>query len=824
MSQDAAAQYRFGRFVVQPRERRLLADGQPVTAGPRAFDVLLALIERAGELVTKDELLEGVWPKLIVEENNLQVQVSALRKILGQDAIATIPGRGYRFTPQVQLVAEQTSEAPLVRKHNLPQPLTSFIGHEDDLTLYAQTLEQTRLLTLTGIGGCGKTRLAIELARMILPSFPDGVWYVDLAPLLDAERVPLTVATTLGVSEGGDRPIVDMLCRHLTHQRALLVLDNCEHLTVACATLTQQVISSTPDVRVLVASREGLGVLGERTVTVRSLAFPPAGLRRDLAALEACEAVRLFVERAQLSVPRFALTSDNAEVVAEICRRLDGIPLAIELAAARVKVLSVEEIGARLDDRFRLLTGSSKTALGRQQTLLATIQWSYDHLASNEQQLLRRLSVFVGGWTLHGAARVAGEQADEYAVLDLLTRLVDQSLVTTHRVKGGVTRYSMLETVRQYAHERLIEAGEGEAARNRHLVFFLALAEQAEPELVGPEQGAWLARLDPELENILAAHTWCDNVSNGAQPGLRLVSALKTYFRQTLLMALGYRVTMEALARPGAQDRNLARCRALWNAGEHGYFTGRYEETRTLAESSLAIAREIRNEGRVAEALRLLGYAALARGDQAQARRQFDEALALSRRLGDKRQLSSALCGRAIQHVAEGEPDKAEPLHEEALALSRERGDLSAIATELSNLASIAIGLGADDRARAMVREGLAIAVEIGSKRAGYAHLTNMSELAGFFGEWTFAARLGGATEALSEQMGYRREPEDEATYAAVIARTREALGDVAFADAQSAGRSLTYDGAIAEARGWLEQRLYVSTLLVASPAQFRRK
>jgi non-specific serine/threonine protein kinase len=805
MTQDIAAQYRFGRFVVQPRERRLLVDGQPVTAGPRAFDVLMALIERGGQLVTKDELLERVWPKLIVEENNLQVQVSALRKILGQEAIATIPGRGYRFTPEI-VSASESSSLPALRRHNLPQQLTSFIGHEEDLDDYAALLDQTRLFTLTGIGGCGKSRLAIKLAERVLSLFPDGVWYVDLAPLLDAERVPLTVATTLGVSEGSDRSIVDVLCEHLAHQRALLVLDNCEHLTVACATLAQQVISSTPDVRVLAASREGLGVRGERTVTVRSLSFPPPGSRRDLAALEACEAVRLFVERARLSVPKFALAFDTGDAIAEVCRRLDGIPLAIELAAARVKVLSVEEIRARLDDRFRLLTGGSKTALGRQQTLLATIQWSYGHLAPDEQQLLRRLSVFVGGWTLEGAARVY-EEPDPYVVLDRLARLIDHSLVMTHHVENGASRYSMLETVRQYAHEQLVDAGESDAARNRHLEFYLDLAEEADPELVGPVQGSWLARLEPELENFLAAHTWCDHARDRAQLGLRLVSALKTYFRQKLLMTLGYRVTMEALARPGAQGRNFARCRALWDAGEHGYFTGRYGETRTLVESSLAIAREIRNEGRIAEALRLLGYAALAQGDQGMARRHFDEALALSRRLGDKRQLSSALCGRAVLHVAQGEPDRAEPLHEEALALSRECGDSSSIAIELANLASISISLGSESRAREMVREGLAIAEEIGSSRTGHVHLSNATGLAAFLGEWTFAARLHGATNALSEQMGYRREPEDQATYAPVIARTREALGSTAFAAAEISGRSLSYDEAIAEARAWLEQR-----------------
>lgn len=798
--------YRFGSFELQPDQRRLLGDGRPVVLGDRAFDVLLALVERAGQLVPKDELLDLVWPGLVVEENNLQVQVSTLRKILGAAAIATSAGRGYRFTLALAPDGEESS-SPVAQRHNLPLQLTSFIGHEGELEEYAALLEQTRLLTLTGIGGCGKTRLAIKLAERVLQSFPDGVRYVDMAPLLDAERVPLTVATTLGIREEKDRPIVDTLCGRLAGQRMLLVLDNCEHLVAGCAALLQRLISAAPSVRVLAASREGLSVPGERAVTVRSLSFPPPGSKHELRALEACEAVRLFVERARLSVPRFSLAEDTADAVAEICRRLDGIPLAIELAAARLKILSVEEIRARLDDRFRLLTGGSKAALGRQQTLLATIQWSYDHLAPDQRQLLRRLSVFVGSWTLGGAVRVAGEQLDEYAVLDTLARLVDQSLVTTQRAEGGTTRYSMLETVRQYAHDRLIEASEGEATRDRHVAFYVALAEEVEPELVGREQSAWFARLDPELENFLAAHAWCDRAEELAELGLRLVFSLKVYLLHRGLVTLGHRVTVEALARPGAQGRNLARCRALWAAGELSYFMGRYGEATDYVQMSLSISRELRDKRREAEALRLLGYVLLARGDRAIARGYSQEALALSRQSTDTSQVSKALTGLAELHRAEGELDKAEPLYEEALALSRERGDRGGIAVNLVNLAGTSISLGLGDRAHGMMREGFAIAEEIGSKRIGVALLESSIGLAAFFSEWESAARLCGATEALSEQMGYQREPVDEVLLAPLIQRTREALGAAAFAAAESAGRSLSYDEAIAEARSWLEQR-----------------
>jgi non-specific serine/threonine protein kinase len=796
--------YRFGPFELQPNQRRLLNDGQPVELGQRAIDVLLALVERAGELVTKDQLLGLVWPGVVVEENNLQVQVSALRKILGTAAIATTAGRGYCFTLELTPRSESSS-LPETPRHNLPSQLTSFIGHDDDLEEYAALLEQTRLLTLTGIGGCGKTRLAVELAKRVLQSFPDGVWYVDLASLMDAERVALTVATMLGIREENDRSIVETLCGRLAGQCALLVLDNCEHLAAACAALVQQLTAGAPRVRVLAGSREGLGIPGERAITVRSLSFPPPA-KRDLRAVEEYEAVQLFADRAQLAVPKFSLTHDTADAVAEICRRLDGIPLAIELAAARVKILSVEEIRTRLDDRFRLLTGGSRTAMGRQQTLLATIQWSYDHLAPSEQRLLQRLSVFLGGWTLSGAVHVAGEPKDEYAVLDLLSRVADQSLITTHRVDGGTTRYSMLETVHQYAQDRLHEAGEDETARNRHLEFYVALAEEAESELVGPEQRAWFARIDQERENLLAAHAWCDHAKNGDELGLQLVFALRQYLVHRDLIALEHRLATEALARPGAQGRSLARCRALWLAGDAGYFMGRYGEAKDHGETSLSIAKEIGDRGREAEAHRLLGWVFGALGSWATAKEHMRESLALSRRLGNKRQLSKALSGLADLRLAEAKLDAARVLYDEALALDRERGDLASVGINLSNLAMTSISLGLSDRARGLVREGLAIAEEIESKRIGAVHLSCSAGLAASLCEWKCAAWFFGASEALWAQMGFHRERADEAFLTPVIAQTRGALGDPAFTAAESAGRSLSYEEAIAQARAWLDE------------------
>jgi predicted ATPase len=360
-------------------------------------------------------------------------------------------------------------------------------------------LEHTRLLTLTGVGGSGKTRLAIELARSVSPTFPDGVWFVDLAPVAAPERVALTVATTLGVREESDRPILDTVCARLQGKRALLVLDNCEHLVAACAVFVEALLAHTANARVLATSRERLGVVGEQAAVVRPLGLAPSSADRNVR--EASEAVRLFVDRARLAVPEFVLASDTLSAVEAICGRLEGLPLAIELAAARVKVLSVDEINARLDDRFRLLTASNRTQ-PRHQTLRGVIDWSYEQLEPREQQVFRRLSVFAGGWTLAAATAVTAS-SDEFETIELLSRLVDKSLVLVELGPSGRPRYRMLETVRTYARERLETAGEARESHERHLNFFIALAE---PASRGLEAVAAFEVLDVELDNLMAAH------------------------------------------------------------------------------------------------------------------------------------------------------------------------------------------------------------------------------------------------------------------------------------------------------------------------------
>jgi non-specific serine/threonine protein kinase len=502
---------------------------------------------------------------------------------------------------------------------------------------------------------------------------------------------------------------------------------------------------------------------------------------------------------------RFEVNAKTAPAVAEICRRLDGIPLAIELAAARAKLLTVEEIQARLDDRFRLLTGGSKTALPRHQTLRATIQWSYDQLTEEEQRLFRVLAVFAGGWTMEAATRVAWEHADEFALLELLGRLVNKSLVTTDRVEDGTSRYGMLETVRQYAQERLNESGDGDPARTRHLDFMVGLAEEAEPMLLGPDRGVWLARLAREQENLLSAHAWCDRAAGGAEKGLRLFGPVRNYWPNRGLLDLGYRVTREALGRRGADARTPARALALFGAVFLAYHRGLYGEARVLLEESLSIARALEDRRGVVRALAFLGSVAIAQGDRTGARAHSEEALAGARELGDTRTLAAALNALAEVHRLEGALDRAVPLYEEALALVRERGEVENITTALLNLAMVVIQRGDLGPARVRLAEAATLADESGSRNSGQVVLDVAAALASAHGDHARAARMWGASETARETMGLQRDPVDGAFVMAWIARARESCGESGFAAAEAGGRALSYEEAMAGARTWLE-------------------
>src|SRR6266481_3210016 len=506
---DAAPpeRYRFGPFELQPDNRRLLKDGATISLRPRAFDLLAALVERAGHLITKDQLLDQVWPKMVVEEAVLHVQVSALRKVLGSEAITTVSGRGYQFTLPVTKGDGQADRASKP-KHNLPYQLTSFVGREQEIAQLEELVTANRLVTLTGAGGAGKTRLAVQVASQLIDAFADGVWLVELAALSDPRLVPQAVAQALEVKEQPTRRVIETLSDHFASRKLLLVLDNVEHLLEACVRLVDEIVRRSPDITVLVTSRERLGITGELTYRVPSLTVPGTNETSTPETVSRYEGVRLFVERAKLLRSDFDVTTENTAAVASICARLDGMPLAIELAAPRLRSMSVEELSQRLVQRFALLTDGSPTALPRHRTLRSMIDWSYDLLTDVEQAMLRRASVFAGGWTLAAAEHVCtGDGIEESGAIGLLTSLADKNLILTEEHKGA-TRYRMLETIRQYALDRLRETGKEARWRNRHFAWVLELAEESFKPLTGPDQNLWLDRMAPELDNFRAALRW----------------------------------------------------------------------------------------------------------------------------------------------------------------------------------------------------------------------------------------------------------------------------------------------------------------------------
>ncbi len=715
--------------------------------------------------------------------------------------------------------------------NNLPQQATSFIGREQQLADLKRLLANNRVLTLTGSGGCGKTRLCLQAAAEALERFPDGVWLVELAPLSDPALVAQTVASVLGLKEESGKPIVQTLTAHLEDKRLLLLFDNCEHLLDGCAQLVGALVRQCPRLTIVASSRESLGIGGEQAYRVPSLSLPDPREEYTPVSVASFEGVQLFVERALLVRPEFAVTRENASTLASICHRLDGIPLAIELAAARVRSLSVKEIHSKLDQRFRLLTGGSRTALPRQQTLRSLIDWSYDLLSDPEKLTAQRLSVFVGGWTLAASEQVcAGGGVEQLDVLDLLSSLVDKSLVVVEQ-GDGIYRYRMLETVRQYAGERLLENGGGEDVRVRHRNYFLALAEAAEPELLGGQQAAWLRRLEEEHDNLRSALEW-SLADAQLQEDLRLCGALNRFWSTRGHLAEGREWCARALAKDGAAKPTPDYAKALNAAGNLAWNQTDYSAARALLEESLAISRDLRDRSGIARSLNNLGNVAVEQGDYLAARALYEECLAIRRELSDLPGIPGVLGN--LGNVAHELKDlsAAQALSLEALAIARETGNRAHMADALNNLGSVAIDVGDLVSARAQVEESLAIGRELKDKDGIASSLQNLGVVAqlqgdfirarAFFkeslatrrelsdrlgiaraleglatvvadlGDSPRAARIWGAAERLRDEIGTPLSPADRPRYDQRIATARAALAnDANFDRAWQDGRAL---------------------------------
>ncbi len=731
--------------------------------------------------------------------------------------------------------------------NNLPQQATSFIGREKEVTEIKDRLGKTRLLTLIGTGGAGKTRLSLQAAADLLDGDGDGVWLVELAAITDPALVPQAVAGVLGVREEAGKPLARTLTEFLKSKRLLLILDNCEHLVVACAALAADLLRSCADVYLLVSSRERLGVPGEQIYRVPALSVPNPKDTPTLAVLTQYEAVRLFTERAQAVQPSFTVTDANAPAVAQVCWRLDGIPLALELAAARVRSLPVEEVNARLDNRFRLLTGGSRTLLPRQQTLRALVDWSYDLLNECEQTLFARLSVFAGGWTLEAAEAVcAGDAVEDWEVLDLLTSLSDKSLVV-YEEEGASSRYRLLETVRQYAAERLTEGGTGADVRGCHRDYYLALAEQADPLLGGPEQGAWLSRLETDHDNLRAALSWCEaenetGKAEGGEAWLRLCAALGRFWEVRCHYSEGRQWLERALEQTKGLAATPARARALTRAGNLAHEQGDIGAARALHEQSLEISRQTGESRGVADALHNLGNVAYMRADFGAARTLFEESLGLRRQNGDERGAASSLTnlGNIAQQQADfgaahelyeeslslfrrmgdqrgsagaleglagvayfgGDFGASRALFEESLDIKRSLGDLGGIANALTNLGSVVIEQGDLAAARTFLVQGLELHRQIKDLWGGAYALEALAGVSVSQGHAAHGTRLWGAADALRDRLGTPLSPQDREREQQQKDQARQALGAEAYLAAFAGGRALTWEQAVAEALG----------------------
>jgi predicted ATPase/class 3 adenylate cyclase len=638
--------------------------------------------------------------------------------------------------------------------NNLPILLTTFIGREREIEDVRRLLAKTRLLTLMGTGGAGKTRLSIQVAADLIDQFQKGVWLVELAPLTDPALVVQTVATTFQVREAAGRSLLDLLVDYLQSKSLLLVLDNCEHLVAACAHLTSALLRASPNLKILATSREALGVAGEVTYQVPPLSRPDPRRAQSLAQLNEFESVQLFVERGVHSQPRFALTDTNAKAVAQICNRLDGIPLAIELAAARVKVLSVEQIATRLDDRFRLLTGGSRTGLPHHQTLRAAMDWGYELLSEEERTLLRRLAVFAGGFNFEAVEAICtGDGVEMFAILDLLTSLVDKSLVVAEGLNGDI-RYRLLETIRQYGLEKLRRSSDISAVHGRHLAWYLDLAERAEPELRGPDQKGWLSQLEMEHDNLRAALEWTKVGEGCAEAGLRLAGALHRFWAMGGYLSEGREWLEGAVKRTEAPSP--ARAKAIFGAAALAFGQGDYVRAEDLSEQSLALYRERGDKAGIALSLNILAFLSRNRGDHGRAVTLLEDSLTLCRQLDHKWVLAETLFILALTVRRRGDYERAKALLEESLIMWRQTGDKSGLARSLASLGVVARLQGDYARAQALQEESLALHKELGHRFEVAEVLLMLGTVAQNQGDYARATALYEECLILSRELGYK--------------------------------------------------------------------
>jgi predicted ATPase/class 3 adenylate cyclase len=749
------------------------------------------------------------------------------------------------FRPErvFQLLApELPSEFPPLRtldayRTNLPVQPTPLVGREREVGEIVDRVrsEEARLLTLTGPGGTGKTRLALQAGADLLEGFDDGTFFIDLATITDPAQVPSAIAGPLGLKESAEQPLLETLKSYLHHKHLLLVLDNFEQVLDG-APIVAELLAACAKLKVLATSRIPLRLYGEQEYPVPPLAAPDPRILPPLKALTQYEAVRLFVERARAIKPEFAITNESAPAVAEICARLDGLPLAIELAAARVRVLPPQKMLQRLDDRLKLLRGGARDLPTRQQTLRGTIDWSHDLLNEEEKALFARLSVFAGGRTLEAIEEICDPEGDLDA-LEGIESLVEKSLLRQEEGSGGAPRFVMLETVHEYAREKLQESGEAEEVKKHHAEYFLALAEEGESGMRGPEAATWLERLEAEHDNLRAALSWALEQEEG-ELGLRLAGALWRFWWMRSHYSEGRRWLENALAIDG-RGSPPARAMALAGIGEIASHQGDLEQAQEaceeglelsaneaseakiylllslakvarmredykwatqLNEESVALSREMRNTWGLASSLLGSALVSHSRGDSERATELHEESMDLFREWGDKQGLAFCSLDLGLVAITQGDLVRAQKLTEEAVALFRELGSRGDVSMNLNNLGWIAFLRNDLGRAVDLYKQSLALAWETGMYTVVLDDLAGFACLAGAQGDAVRAAQLCGAAEALHEATGYPQDPISHAEMEPYLASGRSQIDEAVWAKAWEEGRKMTLEEAVSYA------------------------
>lgn len=716
-----------------------------------------------------------------------------------------------------QVIADGlTTEFPPLKtqdtiKTNIPLSLTSFIGRESEVVEVKELISINRLLTISGSGGAGKTRLAIQAASELLALFPDGVWFVDLAPLSNADLIVQYIMNSIGIREEEDYSPLQTLFDYSRDKTLLLILDNCEHLLQGVAGLVESLLRGVPKLKVLATSREPLGILGEMTWCIPPLSSPDIQEADDVGKISSYEAVQLFVDRAKSVLPDFSITKENASAVAQICARLDGIPLAIELAAARVRALPTDEIATRLNDRFRLLVGP-RTTVPRQKTLRNLIDWSYDLLTEKERIILRRLSVFSGDWNLGAAEYVcSGGCIEVWEVLDLLTHLVDKSLVIPEIQNGG-DRYRFLETIRQYAEERLVESNEADEFTCRHSEYYLNMAEESYGELWGPNQADWLLRLESDHDNLRLALMRMEQDPNRGEMSLRMSGSLWRFWEIRGYISEGRAWLERALA--GAHDASIyLRANGLRGAGMLIRQQGDYELAKSMHEQSLAFFDKLNDKLGIARELDVLGEIAQYQGEYSQAIKLHRESLALRVEIDDKEGIAVSLGQLGVIALDQGRIQEARKLLEESLSLNRMLGDKLYTALALNNLGFVVYHQCEYKLAISLFEEALAIYRKFNDQLGISNTLLNLGNVAKDQGELLLAINLYNECLSMKKELGDKRG----------VARVSTALAEVTFLQGkyyramELAGQSLTLSRNLGVKRG-----VIVSLILLSYIAHYQ--